>query len=399
MVSAPVLSSARSARRGSALTADEQDEVGDIIATARARYPVGNLGQITTAWDGADALEILDTVWHTVIDALTAAPPTPTVSQFGDVELLSRVRSVSTRIQAGQVERVDTALASLRDAFAELDEIDDAAHLLERAAVATTTLGFDPAMISSVGNGKWVPVAGHIERDPVWASQIVAAGQAHPEIIDAALPEAEVIRRRRAILVDDVGKLPRCYATVIEISKGQRYVAAPIVANRTVIGFVHADAFYRTRRFTDTDIRLLGLFGEFLGCTMSRVTMLDELQALRGEVGCISERIAELERTCSGRPHRSGRLRPPLGPAPARSTPSQRTSVPAGAINTLTRRELEVLELVAEGATNARIARALTISEGTVKGHMKHIFRKLSAANRAEAVSYWLRLASPPGCP
>ena len=51
-----------------------------------------------------------------------------------------------------------------------------------------------------------------------------------------------------------------------------------------------------------------------------------------------------------------------------------------------------MLELVAEGATNARIARVLTVSEGTVKGHLKHIFRKLGAANRAEAVSYWWRL-------
>ncbi|MDZ4269717.1 MAG: LuxR C-terminal-related transcriptional regulator, partial [Mycobacterium sp.] len=372
MASAPAVRSTRSARRGSALTADERDEVGDIVATARERHPVGDLGRSTMPWDGDDALEILDTLWHTVIDALAAAPLTPTGSHSSDVELLSRVKSVITRIQAGQVERVDSALASLRNTIAELDEIDDAAHLLDRAAVATTTLGFDRAMISSLSDGTWVPVAGHIERDPVWASEIVAAGQAHPEIIDAALPEAEVIRSRRAILVDDVGKLPRCYATIIEISKGQRYVAAPIVANRTVIGFVHADAFYRTRRFTNTDIRLLGLFGEFLGRTMSRVTMLNELQALRGEVGYIDTRIAELERTWSGQPHRSGRLLPPLGPAPARSTHAQRPSGPAGAANALTRRELEVLELVAEGATNARIARALTISAGTVKGHMKH---------------------------
>ncbi|WP_419179663.1 LuxR C-terminal-related transcriptional regulator [Mycolicibacterium austroafricanum] len=41
----------------------------------------------------------------------------------------------------------------------------------------------------------------------------------------------------------------------------------------------------------------------------------------------------------------------------------------------------------------------MTISEGTVKGHMKHILRKLGAANRAEAVSHWLRLNSPSGRP
>jgi DNA-binding NarL/FixJ family response regulator len=58
----------------------------------------------------------------------------------------------------------------------------------------------------------------------------------------------------------------------------------------------------------------------------------------------------------------------------------------------LTRRELEVLRLLAEGATNRAIADALVISGGTVKFHVNSILRKLHAANRAEAVSRYLRL-------
>jgi len=49
-----------------------------------------------------------------------------------------------------------------------------------------------------------------------------------------------------------------------------------------------------------------------------------------------------------------------------------------------------VLKLMAAGDTNARIASKLIISEGTVKSHVKHILRKLCAANRAEAVSIWV---------
>ena len=44
------------------------------------------------------------------------------------------------------------------------------------------------------------------------------------------------------------------------------------------------------------------------------------------------------------------------------------------------------------GETNADIARALVVSEGTVKFHVKNILRKLHAANRAEATSRYLRL-------
>jgi DNA-binding NarL/FixJ family response regulator len=60
----------------------------------------------------------------------------------------------------------------------------------------------------------------------------------------------------------------------------------------------------------------------------------------------------------------------------------------------LTRRELEVLGLMADGATNARIADQLVISEGTVKSHVKHVLRKLRAANRAEAVSRYMRIVN-----
>ncbi|GGP92156.1 DNA-binding response regulator [Streptosporangium pseudovulgare] len=49
-------------------------------------------------------------------------------------------------------------------------------------------------------------------------------------------------------------------------------------------------------------------------------------------------------------------------------------------------RELEVLRLVARGSANKEIARALLISETTVKTHLKHVFAKLGVDSRAAAV-------------
>jgi DNA-binding NarL/FixJ family response regulator len=57
----------------------------------------------------------------------------------------------------------------------------------------------------------------------------------------------------------------------------------------------------------------------------------------------------------------------------------------------LTPREREVLELVAQGSTNAEIARRLGVSENTIKFHMKNILQKLHGRNRAEVVAYALR--------
>ena len=52
---------------------------------------------------------------------------------------------------------------------------------------------------------------------------------------------------------------------------------------------------------------------------------------------------------------------------------------------TLTGREAEVLDLIAKGCTNKVIARQLDITEGTVKGHVKHLLKKLDCRSRVEA--------------
>jgi len=57
----------------------------------------------------------------------------------------------------------------------------------------------------------------------------------------------------------------------------------------------------------------------------------------------------------------------------------------------LTVRELELLELVGEGFSNRAISEQLTISTNTVKYHLKNIFQKLGAQNRAEAVAHAIR--------
>ncbi len=69
-----------------------------------------------------------------------------------------------------------------------------------------------------------------------------------------------------------------------------------------------------------------------------------------------------------------------LIPRPARGRSPRVTDV-------LTHRELEVLGIMAEGATNAEIADRLVISKSTVQSHVKSILRKLGAKNRTEAVS------------
>ena len=68
----------------------------------------------------------------------------------------------------------------------------------------------------------------------------------------------------------------------------------------------------------------------------------------------------------------------PAGPAPV--------PVPGGG-EVLSGREVEVLRLLADGASNRTVAERLVVSENTVKTHVRHLLTKLGAGSRGEAVA------------
>ena len=73
------------------------------------------------------------------------------------------------------------------------------------------------------------------------------------------------------------------------------------------------------------------------------------------------------------------------------ATPARPPVAPDDERPGLTRRELEILQLVAEGHSNAELARMLWVTEQTIKFHLSNIYRKLDVSNRTEA-SRWAQL-------
>lgn len=101
---------------------------------------------------------------------------------------------------------------------------------------------------------------------------------------------------------------------------------------------------------------------------------------LHADDGAVSYALAEQRR--ASLPKKTGALTRPA---------AEEDGVPGGAAvhpeEPLSERELEVLALLASGRTNAEIARDLFVALGTVKSHLNNVYRKLGAANRAEAAN------------
>lgn len=78
---------------------------------------------------------------------------------------------------------------------------------------------------------------------------------------------------------------------------------------------------------------------------------------------------------------------PELGPSPARRASAEPPPAAEDGGGSLTAKEMEVLALLAQGHSNKQIARALYVSDATIKTHLQHIYGKLDVQSRFGALS------------
>lgn len=194
--------------------------------------------------------------------------------------------------------------------------------------------------------------------------------------------EAEVLRRRKTLLVREA----RTDAQALGLLPGTRsYVAAPVICHEQAVGLVHADRGFTGEAVTEIDRDTLRTFAEGFGYALEHWVLAERLCAhserVRALVRSIEASVSELS-SPEFDLHSSGL---------SHSATASRTVRDHGLHSLLTRRELEVVGMLAEGETNARIAQRLVVSEDTVKSHVKHILRKLGVHNRSQAVSRYFQ--------
>jgi DNA-binding NarL/FixJ family response regulator len=112
----------------------------------------------------------------------------------------------------------------------------------------------------------------------------------------------------------------------------------------------------------------------------------------RSELAAVAAHVHASAAQSNPAPGRDDRAIAPQA-EPAAPPAAERVPAPATQPNppALTRRELEVLVGMSNGRSNAQIGQDLYLSEDTVKTHARRLFRKLGAADRAQAVAIGMR--------
>jgi DNA-binding CsgD family transcriptional regulator len=278
----------------------------------------------------------------------------------------------------GPVAEAARRLRGVQRAMTRLSSLDSVARLVSAAPrEACRAVGFERAMLSHIRGDRVSFASVSFEADPIMAADFARLARAVRPRLDRCAPEHEAVVRQMPVLVRDAQTQTGLFRPLTHVARTAAYVVAPIVRDGHTVGLLHADHFGTARGLDELDRELLWTFATGIGWAMDDIAGRGPRRAHGEDQGGAG----------AGAPVAATRLGAEIA--------GELTGAP-GRLATLTARELEVLHLMSEGASNAAIGAALVISQGTVKSHVRHILRKLGAANRTEAVSLFLATGRRP---
>lgn len=356
------------------------DLEASIRAALDSAYERLSLGEVPKHLDHAAATDALERVW----EALRGAGE----NALSGAEIY-RLHALSRSLAEVATDRCVQANETLARVLNRLEAAPCVvADLIRLIPELICELGFSRALISRVEGNLWLAELMYVVGDQAWAEELTQIGQGQAQTLSPGLFETELVRTQRSIIATRVQEeVWRSHAHLAPAAKTESYVAAPIVSDGEVIGILHAERYLQRRHVDETDRQTLTIFAEAVRIALSRAALAEALaaaeaslasvvKAVDGAVGAV-HRIPPLH--ASREPEEGQGMVVRYGPGGA----------PRPLPGDLSRRELEVLRLMAAGKSNGAIARTLVIAEGTVKQHVKHILRKLMVGSRAEAVTRW----------
>ncbi|MBS0339119.1 MAG: response regulator transcription factor, partial [Proteobacteria bacterium] len=179
---------------------------------------------------------------------------------------------------------------------------------------------------------------------------------------------------------------------IASVRLAMRSGAAPSMIRRLQDAVAQADAVHHARR----SVRLQCLLAQAFEAALKREQALDALAAAlriaatKGLVRTIADEPWHLQPLLEALAGRADVDAPHLAAVRAALQPREATgaaATPGAAEGMLSRRECQVLRLLADGLSNKELSRKLFISENTVETHLRRINEKLGARNRTQAVA------------
>ena len=345
--------------------------------------PAASHDDVADALDGAIAAR--------ESELLEAAPDSASRAAWAQLAELLDLRA--TLAEQHLRERL-RAFGRVQEALTRLRDVGSTEAMIRRApAEIARACDMDRVVVYRIEAQMMVAEAFFVAGDEQRAGELLEFSRGSPAPLRDQILEAEMLRQRKPMLVRDAQNHASSYKPFVVRYETHAYVAAPIMPEGRVIGFLHADKGLRhpgdPRGVDELDRDALWAFAEGFGYAVERMQLLERLRAQGDEVralisrtdSVVADNIAAQVELASG----------PHGDAAAARTAAALLPAPDGPLAALTRREHEVLALIADGATNGQIANHLVITEGTAKSHVKRILRKLGAANRVEAAAIYLR--------
>lgn len=280
-------------------------------------------------------------------------------------QLAIDMQMLAMEVQEEQLADRGHRLAGAADGLARLRSVATTQALVETVCEEIAKrCDFGRVVISRVESSSWMPTRGYFaSEDASWFTDWVDTGIP----LNGNTPEARLLTERAPALVYDTASTDVHHEIIVEDGQSSSYVVAPLISADTVVGLLHADHFPTSRQVDDADRDLLATFADGFVRLHSRLAQVEQLEAQRARARNALAVIGDLD---------DGGW---SGPTRVVSRPDL--------VADLTTRELEVLDMIVQGATNRDIGRRLVIAEDTVKSHVKQILRKLGVANRAQAIA------------
>lgn len=370
------------ARRG-IITSRSQARVSAVARTALVRAAELGCGPGSTGDDAASILEALD---HAIGDA-TGGLGRRLGSPGELAPLLQQLIEVRQELRGVPASRRLAAIAHAREALDRLRALEDPKELLLHAAAeACRSGGFERCVVARADAGDWVVIDACFTDDEARARAYLDRATRERLNLENLAFESEMIRRRSGALVP-ADAVARSIVASCDPAPFTAHVASPVVVGDRVVAFLYAGR--ASGLVDDIDRDALRWFADGVAQLYERAAMTRRLLAQRDHVRqMVNSTQTVMTELCEAEIDLN------VGARPDGAVASTATAVfvaPERRLELLlTRRELEVLALIAAGVSNSGIAEQLVIAEGTVKSHVKHILRKLRAANRAEAVARYL---------